>query len=108
MAIKNNTIWTIPDTGITMSGSYSNIHNIEWSKGRSIDHSSTNYVVVRVRHYATSQSRVDGLRPAFIQRYEFNVNMTGSLDSSGFFGQIYDNLKLHTDGPFSGSSVEDV
>ena len=65
-------------------------------------------MIVRVRHYATSQSRADGLRPTFIQRYEFNVNMTGSLDSDGFFGQIYDNLKLHTDGPFSGSSVEDV
>ena len=44
-----------------MSGSYSNIDNIEWNKGRSIDHSSTNYVIVGVRHYATSQSRVDGL-----------------------------------------------
>ena len=62
-----------------MSGSYSNIHNIEWSKGRSIDHSSTNFVIVRVRHYATSQSRRPG--STFIQRYEFNVNMTGSLDS---------------------------
>ena len=50
MAIKNNTIWTLPDTGVTMSGSYSNIDNIEWNKGRSIDHSSTNYVIVRVRH----------------------------------------------------------
>ena len=108
MAIKNNTIWTLPDTGVTMSGSYSNIDNIEWNKGRSIDHSSTNYVVVRVRHYATSQSRVDGLRPATIQRYEFNVNMTGSLDSDGFFGEIYDGIKNHIDGPFSGSSVEDV
>ena len=107
MAIKTDS-WTIPDNGLQMSASYSNIDRFEWTKNRSINTGVVGNLTVRIRHYASSQSRVDGFNPVMIQSYQFVANITGSLDSGGFFGEIYDKLKEHTDGPFSGSSVEDV
>lgn len=107
MAIKTDS-WTIPDNGLQMSASYSNIDRFEWTKNRSINNGVVGNLNVRIRHYASSQSRVDGFQPVMIQSYQFVANITGSLDSDGFFGEIYDKLKEHTDGPFSGSSVEDV
>ena len=108
MAIKTDS-WEMAQFGLQMSGSYSCIESIEWSKGRAVSNQSISYCIVGVRHYASSESRAQGNDPVSIQTYSFNaLNMTGSLGSNGFFGEIYDKLKEHTDGPFSGSTVQDI
>jgi hypothetical protein len=104
MAIKTNS-WILAETGAQMSASYSNIDRVEWTKSRSINNDSIGNVNVMVRHYYSSQSRVDGYDPVLRQSYQFSANLTGSIDS--FFGEVYDKLKEHTDGPFSGSIVTD-
>ena len=105
MAIKTDS-WTLAETGVTMSASYSNIDRIEWTKTRSVTNENVGNLNVMVRHYVSSQSRADGLAPIYRQNYQFSANLTGSIDS--FFGEVYGKLKEHTDGPFSGSVVEDV
>ena len=62
-----------------MSASYSNIDRIEWSKNRSVTNENVGNLNVMVRHYVSSQSRVDGLSSNFRQTYQFSANLTGSL-----------------------------
>ena len=76
MAIKTDS-WEMAQFGLQMSGSYSCIESIEWSKGRAVSNQSMGYCVVGVRHYASSESRAEGNDPISIQTYSFNaLNVT--------------------------------